>query len=277
MSARVPGGAGSRVVGPGLPRRLTVTDDRGTTSTASFSGGGSDDEWQGRFEVSPGLAPDTAWVEVLGERIGLPSAPDARLHVRVESQADADPAHRYLWVKLASVADFDSADTMETSIEALVAAGALEAGTRLSARSAPSWAPSSRGRAPPARQTRRCRSHGGRRLARRGRPSGPERLAVVGATTPPLDGFTLAILAIRSTDERFYADVETVPGLAHSHWPSGVVDRPPLAWWAADDRGQHYLGKQGEWRFSEDRSGGQSSSGPRWIPPRRCSTSCPPR
>jgi hypothetical protein len=94
-------------------------------------------------------------------------------------------------------------------------------------------------------------------LARRGRASGPEGLAVAGATTPPLDGFTLAILAVRSTDERFYADVETVPGLPHSHWPFGAVDRPLLAWWATDDRGQHYLGAQGEWQFSEDRSGGQ--------------------
>lgn len=94
-------------------------------------------------------------------------------------------------------------------------------------------------------------------LARRGRAGGSDGLAVAGATTPPLDGFTLAILAVRSTDERFYADVETVPGLPHWHWPSGVMDRPLLTWWAADDRGHHYLGQQGEWHFSEDRSGGQ--------------------
>ena len=75
-------------------------------------------------------------------------------------------------------------------------------------------------------------------LARRGRAGGPQGLAVAGATTPPLDGVTLALLAVRSTDEWFCADVETVPGLPHWHWPhaSGVVDRPLLAWWAADDR-----------------------------------------
>ena len=44
---------------------------------------------------------------------------------------------------------------------------------------------------------------------------------MAGATTPPLDGFTLAILAVHSTDERFYADVKTVPGLPHSHWRVG--------------------------------------------------------
>lgn len=128
VSGRRLGGAGSRVVGLGLPRQLTVADDRGTTSTASFSGGGSDDEWRGRFEASPPLAPDTAWVEVLGERVGLPSTPPAGVQVWVEPQEDADPAHRYLWAKLASVAESDSSDAMETSIEALVAAGALEAG-----------------------------------------------------------------------------------------------------------------------------------------------------
>jgi hypothetical protein len=257
MSARMPGGAGSGVVGPGLPRQLTVTDDRGTTSTASFSGGGGGDEWRGRFEASPALAPDTAWVEVLGERVGLPSTPSAGVQVWVESQADADPVHRYLWVKLASVAGFGSPDTMETSIEALIAAGALKAddpavGEVRTVMGA--FFPGSG----PARPANAALPEPWRSvLARRSRASGPERLAVAGATTPPLDGLRLAVLAVRSTGGRFYADVETVPGVAHSHWPSGLVDRPLLAWWAADDRGQHYLGQQGEWRFSEDRSGGQ--------------------
>jgi hypothetical protein len=257
MSGRGPGGAGSRVVGPGLPRQLTVTDDRGTTSTASFSGGGSNDEWRGRFEVSPPLAPDTAWVEVLGERLRLPSAPSAGVQVRVEPQADADPAHRYLWVKLASVAGSGSPGAVETSIEALIAAGALEADDPAigEVRTVMGALFPGSGTAPAANAA--LPEPWPSVLARRGLASGPERLAVAGATTPPLDGFTLAVLAVRSTGERFYADVETVPGLAHSHWPSSVVDRPLVAWWAADDRGHHYLGQQGEWRFSEDRSGGQ--------------------
>jgi hypothetical protein len=260
MSAQA-GGAGRGVVGPGLPRQLTVTDDRGTTSTASFSGGGSDDEWRGRFEVNPGLAPDTAWVEVLGERVGFPSGPSAGVQVRVEPQADGDPVHRYLWVKLASVAGSNSPDVMETSIEALIAAGALQADdpaigevrTVMGAVMGAVFPGSGPASAASAALPEPWRSL----LARRGRTSGPERLVVAGATTPPLGGFTVAVLALRSSDERFYADVETVPGVGHSHWPSGVVDRPLVAWWAADDRGHHYLGQQGEWRFSEDRSGGQ--------------------
>jgi hypothetical protein len=264
VSGQVPGGAGRHVVGPGLPSRLSVTDDRGTTSTASFSGGGSDEEWRGQFEVRPPLAPDTAWVEVLGERIGLPSAPSAGVPVRMEPLEDAVLARRYLWVKLASVAGFGSSDAMETSIEALLAAGALGAddpaigGVRAVAGGllrGPGTTPGTSGTTPgtsvalpgPWRSV----------LARRGRSGGPAGLVVAGATTPPLDGFTLAILALHSTGEQFYIDVEAVPGLPYSHWPSGMVDTPLLAWWAADDRGHHYLGQQGEWRFSEDHSGGQ--------------------
>ena len=106
-------------------------------------------------------------------------------------------------------------------------------------------------------------------LARRGQAGGPEGLVVVGATTPPLGGFTLALLAVHSTDEQFSADVETVPGLPHWHWGSGAVDGPLLAWWAADDRGHHYLGQQGQWQSSEDRSGGQIEFWPALDPAAR--------
>jgi hypothetical protein len=248
-------GAGSRVVGLGLPGQLTVTDDRGTTSTASFSGGGSDDEWRGRFQVHQPLAPDTAWVEVLGERIGLPSAPPAGVQVRMEPRTDADLAHRYLWARVASLAESHSPDAMETSIEALVAAGALGADDPAigEARAVLGGLFSGTASGTSAVLPEPWRSM----LARRGGLGGPEGLAVVGATTPPLDGFTLAILAVRSTDEQFCIDIETAPGLPHWHWSSGVVDRPLLAWWAADDRGHHYLGQQAEWHSSEDRSGGQ--------------------
>ena len=256
MSARMPGAAGSGVVGPGLPRQLTLTDDRGTTSTASFSGGGGNDEWQGEFEASPALAPDTAWIEVLGERVGLPARRPQACEVWVEPQAAGTRPAPYLWVKLASVAGFGSSDAMETSIEALVAAGALAAGDPALARGAARLGALFRGgRARPRRPTRPLPEPWRSVLARRGRARGPECLVVAGATTPQFDGITVAVLAVRPTDGRFYADVETVPGLRH--WRTG----PPvwrtsrlLAWWAADDRGHHYLGQHGRWHFSEEHS-----------------------
>jgi hypothetical protein len=80
---------------------------------------------------------------------------------------------------------------------------------------------------------------------------------VVGAVTPPFDGMTAAVLAVQSTTDEFSIDVEVAPGVAHWHAFGGRVDDPILAWWAADDRGHHYLGQQGSWSASEDRSGGQ--------------------
>jgi hypothetical protein len=267
--ARGQRGAGSHVVGPGLPRQLSVTDDRGTTSTADFSGGGSDDEWRGRFEVRPALAPDTAWLEVLGERVGLSTTPPAGVKVRVEPRADPDPAHGYLWAKLASLAEHHSPDAMETSTEALVAAGALKADDPVVGEVRAVAGGLFHGRGTASATHAAAPEPWRSMLARRGRPGGPEGLAVAGATTPPLDGYTLAILALRSTDERFYAEVETVPGLPHWHWPSGQVDKPLLAWWAADDRGHHYLGGQEEWHFSEDRAGGQIEFWPALDPAAR--------
>jgi hypothetical protein len=269
-----PGGQGLRgiaghLVGQGLPGQLTLADDRGTTSTASFSGGGSDTEWRGRFEARPPLAPDAAWVEVLGERVGLPRAASAGMQVRVEPRADADPAHGYLWAKLASLGEHHPPNAMEASIEALAAAGALKADdpvvgeVRAVAGALFDWRGTGSGTHAAVPEPWRSM------LARRGQAGGPEGLAVAGATTPPLDGYTLAILALHSTDEQFSADVETVPGLPHWHWPSLEGDRPLLAWWAADDRGHHYLGQQGEWHSSEDRSGGQIEFWPALDPAAR--------
>ena len=99
-------------------------------------------------------------------------------------------------------------------------------------------------------------------LPRRGQGGGPQGQVVVGATTPPFDGITVAILAVHSADESFTADVEVVPGLMHWHQSGEAVDTPLLAWWAADDRGHHYLGQQARWHFSPDRAGGQIESGP---------------
>ncbi len=94
-------------------------------------------------------------------------------------------------------------------------------------------------------------------LARRGQASGPKGLVVTGVMTPPVDGFTLAVLAVHSTGERFAADVQTAPGVPHLHWSPGPLDQPELVWWAADDRGHHYVGHMETWRYSPDGSGGQ--------------------
>lgn len=261
---RLAGGAGpgprraaAHRLGLGLPAQLTVADDRGTTSTGSLSGGGNDSEWRGQFEVRPPLAPDTAWIDVYGERIELPGPSSGRAEVRVEPRPDGEPARGYLWARLASLAEFHPADAMETTIEALVAAGALAADDSAIAevRAVANGLFARAGSSPGLRAAlpEPWRSM----LARRGRGGGPDGLVVVGATTPPFDGITVAVLAVRSQDERFTADVEVVPALAHWHGSNDALGTPLVAWWAEDDRGQHYLGQQGEWHPGLDRSGGQ--------------------
>jgi hypothetical protein len=249
---------GARVSGPGFPQQLSLTDDRGTTVSAGLSGGGNDSEWDGEFEASPGLAEETAWIEVLGERVELPAAPASPAEAWVEPLGRQNPALAYLWARVAAITEFHAVPDIESSIDALVAAGSLAPGDPALAEVRDVVARLSRGGRP------RTASHPGplpepwqSLLARRGRAGGPEGLVVAGVTTPEFDGITVAVLAVRSAEEGFSADVETVPGLQHWRMFRTAVDEPTLAWWAADDRGHHYLGRPGSWHSSPDHSGGQ--------------------
>ena len=227
--------------------------------SASLSGGGNDSEWDGEFEASPGLAEGTAWIEVLGERVELPAAPSSPAEAWVEPLGGQDPALAYLWARVAAMTEFHASSNIESSIETLVAAGSLAPGDPALAEVRDVAAQLSRrgGRA-------RAAGHPGplpepwrSLLARRGRAGGPEGLVVAGVTTPEFDGITVAVLAVRSAGEGFSADVETVPGLRHWRMFRTAVNEPTLAWWAADDRGHHYLGRPGSWHSSPDHGGGQ--------------------
>jgi hypothetical protein len=264
-----PRGAGGHRIGPGLPGRLTVADDRGTTSTASFSGGGSDTAWHGEFQAQPPLAPETAWIDVYGERIALPGPTPGRAEVRVEPCPDQDPARGYLRARLASLAESQSADAMETAIEALVAAGALQPADPAIAevRAVADRLFAGHGTTPGS--TAALPEPWRSMLPRRGQGGGPLGQVVVGVTTPPFGGITVAILAVRSADESFTADVEVVPGLTPWHWSGEAVDTPLMTWWAADDLGHHYLGQQAGWHASPDRSGGQIEFWPALDPAAR--------
>ena len=233
-------------------------------------------EWHGEFEARPGLAPETAWIEVLGQRIELPAAIRPGVEVWVEPRADQDLARATCRPGWPAVR-VRIADALETSIEALVAAGALAAGDPAIAEVRAVAGGLSRGRAPPRGQRGAARAvavpAGPARPGRR--PRGPRR---GGRGHPAVRRVTLAVLAVQSTDEQFSADVETVPGLPHWHGRSGAVDEPMLAWWAADDRGQHYLGQPAA--VALRRGPGRrpdrvlARAGPGGA---RCSTSCPPR
>jgi len=257
-AAAAPPGPGARGSGPGFPQQLSLTDDRGTTVSAGLSGGGNDSEWDGEFEASPGLAEETAWIEVLGERVELPAAPASPAEAWVEPLGGQDPALAYLWARVAALTEFHPAANIESSVDALVAAGSLAPGDPSLAQVRDVAAQLSRGgRARPAGHPGPLPEPWQSLLARRGRAGGPEGLVVAGVTTPEFDGITVAVLAVRSAEEGFSADVETVPGLRHWRMFRTAVDEPTLAWWAADDRGHHYLGRHGSWHSSPDQGGGQ--------------------
>ena len=247
-------GAARHTVGPGVPGQLDLTDDQGTAVTAGFSGGGTDTEWTGEFEARPGLARDTRWIEVLGQRIELPDEPGPGIEVWAEPVAEQHPGQRYLQARLAMLVQAHEEAPLDTTIGALVAAGALAADDPAITE---------------ARAVTRQHAQGGsRRSAGRlaepwrslltgGRGAGPDGRVMVGAATPPFGGMVVAVLAMRSTAEEFSADVEIIPGLAHWHMGLTMVDEPILIWWAADDRGGHYLGRPGGWHSAPDRAGGQ--------------------
>ena len=253
-------GAPGQMIGPGVPGQLTLTDDQGTSVTAGFSGGGTDTEWTGEYEARPGLALDTRWIEVLGQRIELVGEPGPGIEVWAEPVAEQHPGRRYLQARLAMLLQAHEDAPLDTTIGALVAAGALAADDPAIAE-ARAVARRHAGSGPRPAGSRRS---GGRLaepwqslLAGRGRGAGPDRRVMVGAATPPFGGMKVIVLAMRSTADEFTADVEITPGIAHWHAGLTVVDEPMLIWWAADDRGGHYLGQPGGWHSAPDRAGGQ--------------------
>jgi len=250
-----PSGPASHLAVAGVPGQLTLTDDQGTSVTAGFSGGGTDTEWTGEFEARPGLAPEARWIEVLGQRIELADDLGPGVAVWAEPAAEQHLGRRYLQTRLAMLLSAHEDAPLDTTIGALVAAGALAADDPAIAE---------------ARAVLRQHAQGGQRgagaqrlaepwrslLAARGRGPAPHGRVMVGAATPRFDGVTVAVLAVRSTGEELTADVALAPGLPHWHEGLSQVGQPMLIWWAADDVGGYYLGQPGNWQSSDERAGG---------------------
>ncbi len=237
----------------GVPGQLTVTDDQGTSVTAGFSGGGSDTEWTGQFESRPGLALDSRWIELLGQRIELVDGPGPGIDVWTEPVAEQHPGRRYLQARLATLLSAHEDAPLDTTTDALVAAGALAAGDPAIAAARTVLRQHTQGGSRPPRLAEPWRSL----LAGGSRGAGPDGRVMVGAATPRFDGVTVAVLAVRSTADELTADVEIAPGQAHWHGGLSRVDEPMLNWWAADDRGGYYLGQPGGWHSAPERAGGQ--------------------
>jgi hypothetical protein len=229
------------------PPDLTVTDDQGTTTTAEFSGGGSDQEWDGHYETETPLARDTAWIDVDGHRIDLMDE-DHAVAVRVEQLPDEDPALAYLWRRVATPDHFHRPpESLETSIDALIAAGALRADEPALTHVRAALEATQHGPHPGAGGRSRLPEPWRSLVARAGREDGPVGTVAVGAVTPTFDGISVAILSVESNREAFEVEVEVAGDDArHSPFDSSV-EHTTLTWWAADDHGNHYLGQPGSW------------------------------
>jgi hypothetical protein len=254
--------------GAGGPLQPQLTDDRGTTVATGFSGGGSDDEWEGRLTAQQPVAADTAWIEIDGHRLELSGAAVA-CEITIEALANDATGVRYLWRRLA-IPDFHGPAEIEESIGALVAAGTLEPDDPAldemrAVREAMPDHPGMHSSAP----------HGVRQLpepwrsllGRLAKQDGPEGTLTLSAVTPEFGGFSVAISCLESQPDGFGIEVDVAPGLGHGpprHFESGQ-----LAWWAADDRGNHHLGQIGSWSGSEDYCSGEVNFWPALRPTAR--------
>jgi hypothetical protein len=89
-------------------------------------------------------------------------------------------------------------------------------------------------------------------LRRLGSDDGPEWTLVVDALTPACDGVQFAANSITSDRAGFEVEFEVAPNVLGA----GALDELPVAWWARDDRENHYLGAPTGWGVSDDRAQG---------------------
>ena len=238
------------------PPEIVDPDGNRLEVRSGSPGGDSLDHWDGELELCGTIARDAAWLEVDGTRVDLHRRA-ARWEVRIESLEDQSPVERFLWRRLA-VAETPSGLTtdLEPLIEALLAAGAVSEQSRLlkqlravAARmprrplhQRPAPGGSTRGLVEPWRSL----------LGRLGSDDGPAWTLVIGAVTPACDGVQFAAHSITSDLAGFEVAFEVAPNLR----VSGALDELPVAFWARDDRGNHYLGAPNEWSGSNDSAQG---------------------
>jgi hypothetical protein len=241
--------------GPAGPLHPTVVDDQGTRAGTHFSGGGSEQEWEGHLTTDRPLARDTAWIELDGTRVELAAQP-AEWSVSIDEVPEQPTAHAYLWRRLAIRNHYHELESLEPAIDALLAAGALEPNDPVIDQvRAVLEAMGHHPRIPSNGRARRQVPQPWRSLlTRQGREDGPEGTIVLAAVTPVFDGFSVAVSNLESRPDGFQIEVDVTPG-TEDRGPFDWSVRPQqLAWWAADDRGNHYLGHIGSWSGGEDHS-----------------------
>ena len=230
-------------------RRVSITDARGTTAVAEFSGGFRHGEldWHGHYEARPPLAADTPWIGLLGEQVQLTAEPVSS-RAWAEPLPAQDPAVRHLWERVATLNDFHSPRlALEATIAALTAAGAIPADGSAAGTARAVAAVLRPGRVSTGGVPGDLPGPWRSLIARWGRTGGPVAAIPVGAVTPSFDGVTAAVIALESSNEHFTISVELVPQVRTGLPYRDLPDWQHLTWWAADNLGNCYLGEQGSW------------------------------
>jgi hypothetical protein len=241
--------------GFGGPPSLTLRDDAGHSVTAHFSGGGGGGtDWRGWYTAEPGLSPNTAWIAI--ERTRLPlHDPDAGADVIVESLLDPDAsveqrAARYLTHCIDVTHGSHEPGSATVAAETLVACGVLAPDASIVQQALHDEGDGSM----PHPMARRHRAQ--LRAAQHShRAPGRERSVLVGVATPPFDGIAVAVTQLSCRPYGFSVEIDGYGRIGAHHEPD-PIDAPRLAFAAADDLGNTYLGMIGE--FSH---GGEEFSG----------------
>ncbi|MGO9753717.1 MAG: hypothetical protein ACLP8S_18980 [Solirubrobacteraceae bacterium] len=235
----------------------TLSDQRGNNATLSFSGSGSDTQWSGRLRTDDPIAADTGWLELDGHRIEL-RATNVTAEVSIEEPQETDPARRHLWHLLAANDRHGPTQAIDPALDALLAAGAISpqdpAIDELNA--VRERLPHHPQHNPGVAGVRKLPEPWRSLLKRVGKDDGPTGVVVLGASTPIFDGHRVGILSIESDTSGFTAEVMTTGGgMVHPRF-GGPADQR-IAWWARDDRANHYLGASGSWSAGADHGSGE--------------------
>ena len=252
----------------GRPRsellEIPVTDDRGTATVAWFNL--KPEAAQGaQRHLRSALAIDTAWIEIDSERCELhESRPDVT--VTVTPPDHHGPALRHLWHQVAIHNQYGTPIDLGPAVNALLASGAIsrENATELPAVQAMLSAVQQRawsalpGEPVPSSPDDPLPGPWSQMLARRGQNDGPTGEILISTVLPPIDGISVAIRTVKSSPSGFDITVECKPALGcltRHEWEVGER----LAWWAADDLGNRYLGQTRQW-VSHDHAGREDDS-----------------
>jgi hypothetical protein len=180
--------------------------------------------------------------------------------VRVQPLEPEPLAWRYLWHTLAAGDVMWIQPDLGAAAEALVAAGLIaNDDPQLAEIAAVSERMGFRGRAlrhqGVARASSDVREPWRSLLATHGH-SGVDATLPVGAVTPVFDGVSVGVPLVELGASGFEARVEVAPGAAAGHHFGRAEPLVGIAWWAADDRGKHYLGHLNSWSANDERGSG---------------------